>query len=160
LKKARRFDFDFKVKSYSEDSIKMEGYYSTNANKQVTLKPSSLNDIKLYIKATDVILSPFSAPTELRVAGKAITTGGLPFLKAKTAQGFDSENGLLVFNLIKGKVIEPEFTGLTTLKAVNVSFVPGGPNPPSGTVLAKFMAYNSAEKGSITRGVAVELVVK
>ncbi|NQX40748.1 hypothetical protein SAMN05421820_104152 [Pedobacter steynii] len=160
LKKDKDFDFDFLIKSYHRDSIGLEGYYGPNMNRQATIKPVLLTDMRQHINARNLSILSLGFSTELRVAGKAIATDGATYLDNQFSESYDKANKCLVFKAITGQTPAPELANITALKATETAFTPGDAKPVAGTVIAKYIGYDAGVKESIKNGTVVELVVK
>ncbi len=145
LRVSKNFDFDFLVDKYNRDSVVISGFYSQNSNRIGILKPIEISTLTTHFNAIN-IMNALTFNSDLYVNGQ-IVTGGAVYLKDNFNDSHDDLNKSLNFVKKSDKTLDPRFNNLNALKATEVTYELGSPKPAAGTVIARFKAYNPANKG-------------
>lgn len=149
LKESRELDFDFRVMSYTKDTITLDGYFSNSANKSSRLlKTKALPDIFAAGSSIILTINPLKANVKFVTGGVTIATPAgyatcLDFLYKTFNQGFDVKLGYGFVPNGKGTAVSPDV--LKSARIVTVKNAHDG-DPlvaPAGTTLLTLSVINT-----------------
>ena len=143
LKQSRLLDFDFRIFDYKEDKIKLNGYYSNNANRDFTSHATTNEKIQLFAKGSNLFVPEGNliiGNTSLRINNTNVSlpagyTSALDLFYRSYRQSFIENSAQYGFDVINNAAILPENLKSSAFYVVSKVYEGDITTIPAGTVV-------------------------
>lgn len=149
LKQNRLLDFDFRVLSYTKDTVRLDGYFANSANKSsVLLKTKAQPGLFAAGSSIIIAINPVKANVKFVVGGVTVGVPAgyntcLDFFYKAFNQGFDAKTGYGFLPNGKGTAVAPDVLKTAKMVTVKKAFSGDPVAAPAGTVLVTLSVINT-----------------